>query len=54
MYSNKKVKPGQKKFMCLDEFIEIFRKSSLILEGRINEKDLSIAYCLSMQVILIY
>jgi len=34
----------------MDEFIEIFRKSGLILEGGINEKDLCMAFCLSMQV----
>jgi len=34
----------------MDEFIDIFRNSGLILEGGINEKDICMAYCLSMQV----
>ena len=34
----------------MDEFIDIFRNSGLILEDRINEKDIYMAYYLSMQV----
>jgi len=39
--------------MCLDEFIEIFKYSELLQLNYISEKDLCVAFCLSMMVILL-
>ena len=46
-YSNKKVKPGQKKFMCLEEFHDIFRHANLLDENFV-ERDIYLAFNLAM------
>jgi hypothetical protein len=46
-YSLKKVKPGQKRFMSLDELHTICDKAGLIDENFV-ERDINLAYNLSM------
>ena len=46
-YSKKKVLPGQKKFMCLDELVEIASISNLLGENS-GERDIYQAYNLAM------
>jgi NLR family CARD domain-containing protein 3 len=46
-YSVKKVKPSQKKFMCLEEFFDIFKHSNLIDENFV-ERDVLLAFNLAM------
>lgn len=46
-YSVKKVKPGMKKFMCLEEFHDIFKHANLLDENFV-ERDIYIAFNLAM------
>lgn len=46
-YSVKKVKPGQKKFMCLEEFYEMFKHANLLDENFV-ERDIYLAFNLAM------
>lgn len=46
-FSKRKVKPGQKPFMCLDEFSEIILKSNL-LNDNFTAREIAIAFNLSM------
>ena len=46
-YSVKKVKPSQKKFMCIEEFYDIFKHSNLIDENFV-ERDVDLAFNLAM------
>lgn len=46
-YSVKKVKPGQKKFMCLEEFHDIFKHANLLDENFV-ERDVYLAFNLAM------
>lgn len=46
-YSVKKVKPGMKKFMCLEEFYDIFKHASLLDENFV-ERDVYTAFNLAM------
>lgn len=46
-YSVRKVKPGQKKFMCVEEFHDIFRTSNLLDENFV-ERDIYLAFNMAM------
>ena len=46
-YSVKKVKPGMKKFMCLEEFYDIFKHANLLDENFV-ERDVYISFNLAM------
>lgn len=48
-YSQKKVNPGQKKFMCLDEAIDICKLSELFQKTSLQEVDICQCYNLAMQ-----
>ena len=47
-HAGKKVLPGQKPFMCLDEFLDIFKKCE-VLGDHMNEKDIYMAFNFSMR-----
>ena len=47
LYSVKKVKPGQKGFMCLDEFNEIVLKAELLNEN-FTAREIGMAFNLAM------
>ncbi len=46
-YSNKKVRPGEKKFMCLEELIDLCKHANLFDENFV-ERDACIAFNLAM------
>jgi hypothetical protein len=48
-YSKKKVKPGHRPFMCLDEFMEVLKKCDLVGEN-MPEKDVNLAFNSAMMV----
>lgn len=48
-YSQKKVNPGQKRFMCLEELVEMARSSQLLLDACLQEADVYQAFNLAIQ-----
>jgi len=46
-FSIKKVKPGQRKFMCIEEFHDIYRQANLLDENFV-ERDIYLAFNLGM------
>ncbi len=47
-HPQKKVNPGQKKFMCLDEAIEICKLSELFFKSPVQEADICQSFNLAM------
>lgn len=48
-YSQKKVNPGQKRFMCLEELVEMAKSSQLTLDALFQEVDVQQAFNLAIQ-----
>ena len=46
-YSEKKVRPGEKKFMCLEELIDMCKHANLFDENFV-ERDVNLAFNMSM------
>ena len=46
-YSEKKVRPGEKKFMCLEELIDMCKNTNLFDENFV-ERDVNLAFNMSM------
>ncbi len=48
MYSGKKALPGEKKFMCVEELMEMTKKAELCLDETFQEVDVYVSFNLSM------
>lgn len=48
-YSGKKTPPGQKPFMCFEEFRNICSEAGLLLGG-VNEREVDVIFCMSMMI----
>ena len=48
MYSGKKCLPGEKRFMSVEELMEMGKKAELILDETFQEVDIYISFNLSM------